>query len=323
MVCVFIPCFPSFATLHTETSFISLFLQSSEHADHEFTQLVVLVSLIREHLQKKQEGHFHPIHNVLDTSSTQQQPPKPSRLSKLERAKLALASSFDNLRRGNRSAEKHPEKLTKSLTIEDTSSTVSHLVTEKRHASVGSKPPAKKPPKGKKNGLERSSSARTTVVKESGDSSGGEEMRSRRGSWLQRLRGPSAVTSSQEDMSDYERQPKAEGEEEKTDTSPLTSPLLQEHKKIKPAQKLEKFDSKEDLTSELSAPPLSSSLPSSSPPPSIPANFTTPTRTPMWRKNNMRIKRFHTKSSFSPPPAEIGSPSYVKYRREHKRYIHV
>lgn len=292
----------------------SLFLQSSEHADHEFTQLVVLVSLIREHLQRKQEGHFHPIHNVLDTSSTQQQPPKPSRLSKLERAKLALANSFDNLRRGSRSTEKQ-EKLTKSLTVEDTSGTVSHLATGKRHSYVGSNPPAKKPTKGKKNGLERSSSARSTVMKESGDSSGGEEVRSRTGSWLQRLRGPRPVSSSQEDMSDYERQSKAEGEEEKAGTPPLTSPLLQEHKKIKPAQKLEKFDSKEDLTSEPSVPPLSSS-----PPPSIPANFTTPTRTPMWRKNNMRIKQPHTKSSFSPPPEEIGSPSYIKYRREHKRY---
>lgn len=181
-------------------------------------------------------------------------------LSKLERAKLALANSFDNLRRGNKTTEKRHEKLTKTLTTEDTS-TVSLLVTEKRHASIGSKPPAKKPAKGKKSGLERSSSARSTAMKESGDSSGGEEMRSRTGSWLQRLRGTRAVSSSQEDMSDNERQSKPDGEEEKADTSPLTSPLLQEQKKITPAQKLERFDSKEDVTSEPSTLPLSSSLP--------------------------------------------------------------
>ena len=312
-------------------------MQLSEHADHEFTQLVVLVSLIREHLQKKQQEHIHPIHNVLDVSGTHHhhQPPRPPRLSKLERAKLALANSFDNLRKGTRTTEKRQRQFGKSLTTEETS--VPPLATENRRASLDPKLAKKERAAVEKGpGLERSSSARRATgvssVKDSGDSSGGEEGRgrSRTGSWLLRFRGPKPVSSSQEDVSENERQ-KTDREESKRETSPTASPLLQEQKRIKPAQKLERFDSKEDLVSKPSSDPLAQAplniaVSTSPPPPSTPPPseqregtiFKTPTRTPMWRKQNMLAQKAHTKAVFSPLPTDVSSPAH-KYRREHKR----
>lgn len=313
--------------------------KSSEHADHEFTQLVVLVSLIREHLQKKQQEHIHPIHNVAGTSGTNHhQTLKPPRLSKLERAKLALTNSFDNLRKGSiRNSENRKRRFGKSMTTDETTGTAPLLTMENRRASLDPKELAKK--RREKTELVRTSSAKVPVARESGggDSSGGEEAgrggRSRSGSWLQRFRPSKPVSSSQEDVSDNEAR-KTDGERE---PSPLTSSVMQEDpKKLKPAQKVEKFESKEDLTSEpLPAHTQSSSTPTpvlspnkSSPPPSVtpppstvPSSsiFKTPTRTPMWRKPNMRAQRAHTRATFSPPPTEGSRAAVEKYRREHKR----
>lgn len=88
-------------------------LQTSEHADHEYTQIIVLVALLRLHFQRKQEKHTHrgllphksssfsslissrppahPQRSVEDTSSKLSVPA-------LTRAKLAIANSFENLR---------------------------------------------------------------------------------------------------------------------------------------------------------------------------------------------------------------------------------
>ena len=333
--------------------FLSLPTQSSEHADHEFTQLVVLVSLIREHLQKKQLEHIHP---TLAPSSPgtpiagSNQQLKPPRLSKLERAKLALTNSFDNLRKGSKTSEKQQRQLGRSLTTDDTSSSfsssVTPLATENRRASLDPKVLAQKRARaaGRKTGLERSSSARVPVtagvVREGGDSSGGEEVikggggggggggRTRAGSWLQRLRSSKPPSqSSQEDLSDGELQRTVTEEQEK-ETSPLTSssPLMKERKNIKPAQKLERYESKEDLPEQPLTQPLSP-VPHTPPrpptPPSAPAtNFKTPPHTPVWRKPaDRRFQRAHTKTSFTPPPAEGTTQAYSKYKRGHKRLM--
>ena len=228
-------------------------MQSSEHAEHEFNQLVVLVSLIRERLQKKQQKHIHPIHNVAGTSGTSHhQTLKPPRLSKLERAKLALTNSFDNLRnKGGKNPENRKQRLGKSMTTDETTGTVPPLAMEKQRASFDSKELPKR--RRGKTELVTTSSAKSPAVRESGggDSSGGEEAgrggRSRSSSWLHRFRPSKPATSSQEDVSDGETR-KTDGEK---DPSPLTSNTLQQDQKtIKPAQKLEKFGSKEELVSE-------------------------------------------------------------------------
>lgn len=81
--------------------------QSSEHADHEYTQIIVLVALLRQHFQRKQEKHTHrgllpprmptskpPAHgnSTLEESSARLTVPA------LTRAKNAITSSFENLR---------------------------------------------------------------------------------------------------------------------------------------------------------------------------------------------------------------------------------
>ena len=315
------------------------------------------MSLIREHLQKKQQEHIHPVNNHLDTSTNTHLTPKPTRLSKLERAKLALASSFENLRKGNKSpADKRNRQFGRSATVEESGNgSVPSLATEDRRASLDPSRQAKKKVEGEKSRLDRTSSGRLPAIsgvrETAGDSSGGEEGkgRTRAGSWLQRLRGSKPASLSQEDVSKGDKQKPAsssqedvsDGErhkaEDRREASPLASPQLQERSKVKPAMKL---NSKEDSTSRSSSrspsptlanrpPPMS--IPSTSPPPpSTPpppsggqgdANFKTPTRTPMWRKHNMRARRVHTKATFSPPPGEVSSPMFEKYRREHKRCV--
>ena len=72
--------------------------QHSEHADHEYTQIIVLVNLIRHHFQQRQDSHTHTGTGSI-TSSHITQDPAPSRLlPALARAKIALASSFENLK---------------------------------------------------------------------------------------------------------------------------------------------------------------------------------------------------------------------------------
>ena len=79
-------------------SFISLFLsQISEHATQEFTQIVTLVALLRQHFQRQQDNHTHRAFGAgagggLEDSSAR------LKLPALSRAKNALASSIDNLR---------------------------------------------------------------------------------------------------------------------------------------------------------------------------------------------------------------------------------
>ena len=318
--------------------------QSSEHADHEFTQLVVLVSLIREHLQKKQQEHIHPISVTSPTAGSDSlqaknhQPLKPARLSKLERAKLALTSSFDNLRKGSvggKTTEKRQRQFGKSLTTDDTAVPQPVIATEDRRASMDPKLWAEK--RGKKLGLERSLSSKVPgVAVEGGDSSGGEEMggggrgRRRTGSWLQRFRSPKTVpSSSQDEESDGEigtqqqKKTAAEGGEgEKREPSPVATSSPREGKEIKPAQKLERFESKEELPAPLPTSPLEKSYPPvPSPPPSTLnlGKFSTPTHVPARRKPEVRVRRAHTRAAFSLPPNDGTSQAYSKYRREHKR----
>ena len=319
-------------------------VQSSEHADHEFTQLVVLVSLIREHLQKKQQEHIHPIANsdAADTLQTKNhQPVKPVRMSPLERAKLALTSSFDNLRKGSagKTTEKRQRQFGKSLTTEDATATVPLLATEDRRASLDPKLLAEKRGRSKL-ALERSWSARVPPEGGGGgESSGGEEVgggkavggRRRTGSWLQRLRSSrTAAVSSQDEESDGEavhHQKKAMDDTEEREPSPIASSSPREGKEIKPAQKLEMFESKEELpvpppTSPPPSKEKSDHPPSPSPPSTLPlAKFRTPTHVPAWRKSEVKIRRAHTRASFSLPPNDGTSQAYSKYRREHKRYI--
>lgn len=191
-------------------------------------------------------------------------------------------------------------------------------------------------------GLERSSSCKPpavdTVRECAGDSSGGEDTggrggggggRSRTGSWLQRFRSPRQIVySSQGEESDGESQKTVQDrDDEKKDESPVTSPLLRESKDIKPAQKLERFDSKENSPSDPSTDsfPLETKTPPTSPPPThssmLPPQslFKTPTRTPMHQTPKGRVQRAHTRATFGLPPAEGTSQAYGKYRRDHKR----
>ena len=300
---------------------------------------MVLVSLIREHLQKKQQEHVHPITTQPDTSTTNLLTAKPPRLSKLERAKLALTSSFESLR--NRSgSEKRARQTGKTKTVEESSGCVPPLASEDRRASATAPAPVKGTRKGGGGG-ERGLKLQASV-KEGGDSSGGEEQRgrtgsgekrTRAGSWLQSWRNSKAASSSQEDVSDGE---KLKGEEEeKKGTSPKTSP--QSKRKIKPAQKLE---SKEDRGSNSNSrspspapqPPPPEVTMSRTPTPSSPAPhhrqdsevFKTPSRTFDWRKRNMRPRPMRSFTTMSLPrsPSNVAtSPAVQKIRRDHKRYI--
>ena len=86
-------------------STISLY-QASEHADHEYTQIIVLVALLRQHFKKQQDKHTHRglisskrrggitsnPDPVLDDTTAR------LRLPALARAKMAITNSFDNLR---------------------------------------------------------------------------------------------------------------------------------------------------------------------------------------------------------------------------------
>ena len=316
---------------------------------------MVLVSLIREHLQKKQQEHVHPISGTAASDDLQiktHEPVKPVRLSPLERAKLALASSFDNLRKGSsgRSTERRQRQFGKSLTTDDATpvaSAIPSLATEDRRASLDPKVLAteKGVRAGGRLGLERSCSARVPgTVREgaAGDSSGGEETsvgrsnsgggRSRTGSWFQRLRSSKSATvtnSSQEEESDGELQQRkkvtvVEVEEGRRESSPMASSSPREGKEIKPAQKLERYDSKEELDTSQPATstPPTKNKPTPPPSPSAlpPGKSLTPTHVPAWNKPNVRIRRAHTRASFSLPPNEGASQAYTKYRREHKRY---
>ena len=157
--------------------------------------------------------------------------------------------------------------------------------------------------------------------------------RSRTGSWLQRLRSSkSAVaSSSQEEESDGEpQQQKAvamvDGEEGKREPSPIAASSPREPKEIKPAQKLDRFESREELDTQQQQPPTSpppgketSGPPSSSPLPVPLVKFRTPTHIPAWRKPEARLRRAHTRAAFSLPPNDGTSQAYSKYRRDHKR----
>ena len=68
--------------------------QSSEHATQEFTQIVTLVALLRQHFQRQQESHTH---RGLGTASGLDERSLKPKLPALSRAKNALASSFTNL----------------------------------------------------------------------------------------------------------------------------------------------------------------------------------------------------------------------------------
>ncbi len=90
--------------------------------DHEYTQLVVLLALLRRHFHQKQVHHTHTTASQLDPSSDNQitrqranTGGKPLRTSALERAKMALASSFDNLR--GRGAERRNLRNRKSMSL--------------------------------------------------------------------------------------------------------------------------------------------------------------------------------------------------------------
>lgn len=98
--------------------------QQSEHVDHDFAQLVVLVALLRKHFEQQQEFHAHT-----PVGKTHQPRQKPSRgqvrqaggtrkkLSALERAKMKLASSFDNLK-GRRQQQQQQRAVQRSNTDE-------------------------------------------------------------------------------------------------------------------------------------------------------------------------------------------------------------
>ena len=84
-------------------------VQSSEHADHEYTQIIMLVALLRQHFQRQQDKHTH---SGLITSKMEQAGHRRSgrgrvgaedgsirlRLPTLTRAKNVIANSFENLR---------------------------------------------------------------------------------------------------------------------------------------------------------------------------------------------------------------------------------
>ena len=77
--------------------------QETEHANHDYTQVVVLVAILRRYFHKKQEGHTHPNASQVRISEREWIVDKSvstnrTRLSALERTKMALASSFENLR---------------------------------------------------------------------------------------------------------------------------------------------------------------------------------------------------------------------------------
>lgn len=83
-------------------------LQASEHADHEYTQIVVLVALLRQHFQRQQERHTHrgpgPSKTTSQRARANGEPTALDdsssrlRLPALTKAKMAITSSFDNLR---------------------------------------------------------------------------------------------------------------------------------------------------------------------------------------------------------------------------------
>ena len=95
---------------HTPSTILCC-IQSSEHADHEYTQIIVLVALLRQHFQRKQEKHTHRgllPHKPQSSVSSSRPPPHPQHMDTtteeklnvpaLTRAKIAIANSFENLR---------------------------------------------------------------------------------------------------------------------------------------------------------------------------------------------------------------------------------
>lgn len=70
--------------------------QASEHATQEFTQIVMLVALLRHHFQKQQESHTH--RGIGTVRSGMEETSSRLKLPAFARAKNALASSIDNLR---------------------------------------------------------------------------------------------------------------------------------------------------------------------------------------------------------------------------------
>ena len=87
-------------------------MQASEHADHEYTQIIVLVALLRQHFQRQQDKHTHRglvtskvdlglcgLHVEEDKGGPGVEEISPRlRLSTLTRAKNVIANSFENLR---------------------------------------------------------------------------------------------------------------------------------------------------------------------------------------------------------------------------------
>lgn len=105
----------------------------SEHADHEYTQIVVLVGLIRRYFMRQQELHTHPgtgvitpssSSNSLDTSSSR------LRLPTLTRAKNALTTSIENLR--NKPSDRGPRFFKSLRSSASVDKPVEKMVEDKR-----------------------------------------------------------------------------------------------------------------------------------------------------------------------------------------------
>ena len=106
-------------------------LQLSEHADHEYTQIIVLVGLIRQYFQRQQALHTHPGTGGLLTNTSLEASSR-LRLPALSRAKDAIASSIENLKnrpsgRGSRFTKNKPtdkqqdDQVTQSLNVRSVS----------------------------------------------------------------------------------------------------------------------------------------------------------------------------------------------------------
>ena len=85
----------------------------SEHASQEFTQIVTLVALLRQHFQRRQDSHTH---RGFTTRSGLEDSSAKLKLPALLRAKNTLASSIDNVRSRQRSGSQSTRMISRGNT---------------------------------------------------------------------------------------------------------------------------------------------------------------------------------------------------------------
>jgi len=286
--------------------------------DHDYTQMVALVAILRQHFQSKQKNHTHLSVRTTEKQLSQSANTNKGRLSALERAKMALASSFDNLRTRKQlkkvGSEDIPDR--RSATPEPQGSQSLNLPsngspTFSKKLSVSSlTAPGETAPNGKEIELKRSWSG-----------SGG--------SFRLRRRRNLKKAASDEATEEEKRKTQSDSDDKRTNSEQEQSSMSKENGDIHHAQSAPFSSIPPSLQSSTLSPPLSPLLSSSRPgakvleSKSFPSHvFRTPTHSPIRTRRSVRPRHrrkakkddplHRMQFTPSPPPPPVLPPMFLR-----------